>query len=177
VEEAAEKGWVEAEKAKRWAEKLREGVTTAEDKPKFKIQITNTGGLEHRIQGNQRREAGSIRGGAEGFWGLEEGVHLIRREPEGGKLRFTHHAEGVAKLAELSHHAESEEIRQKASEWLNHLLARAEESGGGEAEEKLEALIEEGAARGALPLTGRRQEISDGGRETRRGGLSRSRRG
>ena len=60
-----------------------------------------------------------------------------------GALRIT--AEGVVKLAELASHAEDAEKRQKASEWLNHLLARAEESGGREAKEKLEALVEEGA--------------------------------
>jgi len=159
VEEAAEKGWVEAEKAKRWAEKLREGVTIAEDKPKFGIRITSKGALDivywTTSAENLDRYAEELKS-----LGLEEGAHFVRKEPEGGRrgaLRIT--AEGVVKLAELSHHAESEEVRLKAAEWIKHLLARAEEGGGGEAEEKLEALIEEGAARGALPLTGRRQEI------------------
>jgi len=159
VEEAAEKGLVEAEKAKRWAEKLREGVTTAEDKPKFKIQITNRGALdivyETTSAENLDRYAEELKG-----LGLEEGVHLVRREPEGGKpgaLRIT--AEGVKKLAELSHHAEDAEKRLKASEWLNHLLARAGESGGEEARRRVEELVEEGAARGVLTLTGLRQEV------------------
>jgi len=159
VEEAAEKGWVEAEKAKRWAEKLREGVTIAEDKPKFGIQINNRGALGiiymTTSAENLDRYAEELRG-----LGLEEGAHFTTKPPKNGKpgtLYIT--AEGVVKLAELSHHAESEEIRLKASEWVNHLLARAGESGGEEAKRRLEKLIEEGAARGVLALTGLRREV------------------
>ena len=165
VEEAARRGWIKGDTAERWAEKLREGVTTAEDKPKFVIQITNTGGLSIVYMTTNAEKLAQYAEELKGL-GLKEGVHIVRREPEGGKpgaLRIT--AEGVVKLAELSHHAESEEIRQKASEWVNHLLARAEESGGEEAKRRLEKLIEEGAARGVSALTGLRREVEvEGGR-------------
>jgi len=159
VEEAAEKGWVEVDTAKRWAEKLREGVTTAEDKPKFEIRINNKGGLDIEYKTasaeNLDQHAGQLKS-----LGMEEGVHFTTKTPKNGKLgalRIT--AEGVVKLAELSHHAEDAETRQKASEWVNHLLARAGESGGEEAKRRLEKLIEEGAARGVLALTGLRREV------------------
>jgi len=159
VEEAAEKGWVEAEKAKRWAEKLKAGVTTAEDKPKFRIQINNRGALGIIYMTTNAEKLGQYAEELRSL-GLEKDIHFTTKPPEGGKLGALHiTVEGVKKLAELSHHAESEEIRQKASEWLNHLLARAEESGGREAEEKLKAFIDEGAARGVLTLTGLRREV------------------
>ena len=165
MEEAAEKGWVEAETAKRWAEKLKAGVTIAEDKPKFSILITNRGGLDivHKTASAERlaQYAEELKG-----LGLEEGAHFTTKPPKNGKpgaLRIT--AEGVVKLAELSHHAEDAETRQKASEWVNHLLARAGESGGEEAKRRLEKLIEEGAARGVSALTGLRREVEvEGGR-------------
>jgi len=165
VQEAAKKGWVEAEKAKRWAKKLREGVTIAEDKPKFRIRITNTGALGIVYRTTSVEKLGQYAEELKGL-GLEEGAHFTTKPPEGGKrgtLYIT--AKGVKKLAELSHHAEDAEKRLKASEWLNHLLARAEESGGEEAKRMLEKLIEEGADRGVSTLTGLRQEVeTEGGR-------------
>jgi len=165
VEEAAEKGWVEAETAKRWAEKLKAGVTIAEDKPKFRIQIPNTGGLGiiYKTTSAERlaRYAEELKS-----LGLEKDIHFTTKTPKNGKqgtLYIT--VEGVKKLAELSHHAEDAETRQKASEWLNHLLARAGESGGEEVKRRLEKLIEEGAARGVLTLAGLRREVeAEGGR-------------
>jgi len=165
VEEAARRGWIKGDTAERWAEKLRAGVTIAEDKPKFRIQITSKGGLgivyETTNAENLDRYAEELKG-----LGLEEGAHFTTKPPEGGKLGALYiTAEGVVKLAELSHHAEDAEKRQKANEWLNHLLARAEESGGEEAKRRLGALVEEGAARGALTLTGLRREVEvEGGR-------------
>lgn len=162
VEEAARRGWIKGDTAERWAEKLREGVTIAEDKPKFNILITNRGGLDIVYMTTNAEKLAQYAEELKGL-GLKEGVHIVRKGPEGGKpgaLRIT--AEGVVKLAELSHHAEDAEIRLKASEWLNHLLARAGESGGEEAKRRLEKLIEEGAARGVLTLTGLRQEVEGG---------------
>jgi len=165
VEEAARRDWIKGDTAERWAEKLREGVTIAEDKPKFRIQINNRGALGIIYMTTNAEKLGQYAEELRSL-GLEKDIHFTTKPPKNGKpgtLRIT--AEGVKKLAELSHHAESEEIRQKASEWLNHLLARAEESGGREAEEKLKALIEEGAARGVLTLTGLRREVeAEGGR-------------
>jgi len=165
VEEAAEKGWVEAEKAKRWAEKLKAGVTIAEDKPKFVIRITSKGALDIVYWTTSAERLAQYAEELKGL-GLEEGVHFTTKTPKNGKqgtLYIT--AEGVVKLAELASHAESEEIRQKASEWLNHLLARAEESGGEEARRRVEELVEEGSARGVLTLTGLRREVEvEGGR-------------
>ena len=159
MEEAAEKGWVEVDTAKRWAEKLREGVTTAEDKPKFEIRINNKGGLDIMYMTTNAERLAQYAERLKSL-GLEEGVHFTTKPPKNGKLgalRIT--AEGVVKLAELSHHAEDAERRLEAAGWVKHLLARAEESGGEAAQRKLRKLVEEGAARGVLALTGLRREV------------------
>jgi PaRep2b protein. len=159
VEEAARRGWIKGDTAERWAEKLREGVTIAEDKPKFVIRINNTGALDivymTTSAENLDRYAERLKS-----LGLEAGIHFTTKPPKNGKqgtLRIT--AEGVVKLAELSHHAEDPERRLEAAGWIKHLLARAEESGGEAAQEKLRKLVEEGAARGVSALTGLRREV------------------
>jgi len=165
VEEAARRGWIKGDTAERWAEKLREGVTTAEDKPKFEIRINNKGGLDIMYMTTNAERLAQYAERLKSL-GLEEGVHFTTKPPKNGKLgalRIT--AEGVVKLAELSHQAKSEEVRLKAAEWIKHLLARAEEGGGEAAQEKLRKLVEEGAARGVLTLTGLRREVEvEGGR-------------
>jgi len=163
VEKAAEEGWVEADTARRWVEKLRRGVTTAEDKPKFKIRIAKRGGLEIAYMTTSAERLAKYAEELKSL-GLEEGVHFIKREPEDDKpgvLRIA--VEGVVKLGELAHHAEDAERRLEAARWVKHLLARARESGGEAARERVGKLVEEGAARGALTLTGLRQE-AEGGR-------------
>ena len=161
VEEAKQRGLVKAEKAERWIKKLREGVTTAEDKPMFNIQITNSGLYiaYYTTSGERLRQYASL---LEGL-GLEEGTHFTVKKPEGvkrGRLHIT--VKGVVKLAELAKHAEDPELRAKAGEWINHLLERARESGGEEARKKLEELVEEGAARGALKLIGKHEVVERG---------------
>ncbi len=159
VEKAAEKGLVEREKAERWIEKLREGVTITEDKPKFAIHITNTGGLNIRYTTSSAQQLVKYAETLKGL-GLEVGVHFTVKEPkdgERGTLAIT--IEGVKKLAELSIYAEGETTRKEAAEWVEHLLARARESGGKEAAERLKELVEEGRARGSYMLTGLRREV------------------
>jgi len=153
VERAMRNGWVDAEKAEWWIKKLREGVTVAEDKPMFKIQVVDNSLaiVYHAISGERLKQY--VKQLEE--LGLEKGIHFTVKQPEDGKkghLRIT--VEGVRKLEELVRHAEDPEIRAKAEQWLNHLLERARESGGEEARKKLEELVEEGAARGALTLVG-----------------------
>ncbi len=159
VEEAAQKGWIKAEAAERWAKKLRAGVTSAEDKPKFGIWITNRGGLNivYRTTSDEKlaQYAEQLKS-----LGLKKGVHFTKEEPNGnkeGRLAIT--VEGVVKLAELAYHAEDEATRLKAAEWVRHLLARAEESSGNAARRMLEELVREGAARGGRTLTGLRREV------------------
>jgi len=162
VEEAMRNGWVDAETAERWIRKLREGVTTAEDKPMFNIQITNSGGLQIAYlatSGERLRQYASL---LEEL-GLKEGTHFTVKKPEGGKRGHLHiTAEGVVKLAELAKHAEDPELRAKAEGWINHLLERARESGGEDARKRLEELVEEGAARGALKLIGKHEVVERG---------------
>ena len=163
VEEAARRGWIKGDTAERWAEKLRAGVTIAEDKPKFRIQITNKGGLDIVYMTTSVERLAQYAEELKGL-GLEEGVHFVRREPEGDKPdRLSITAEGVKKLAELASHAEDAERRLEAAGWVKHLLARAREGGGEAAEEKLRGLVEEGAARGVHTLAGLRRE-AEGGR-------------
>ncbi len=159
VEEAARNSWVKAETAEKWVKKLRASVTVAEDKPKFSIQTKGSSSLDILYTTTNAEKLAQYVERLRGL-GLMEGVHLTTKEPKDGErgyLRIT--AEGVVKLAELAHHAEDEEIRLKAAEWIKHLIARAEESGEEAAKKKLEELIQKGAARGALTLTGLKQEV------------------
>jgi len=159
VEEAARKGWIRADTAKRWAKKLRTGVTTAEDKPKFRIWIGKSGGLGIAYGTTSTEKLAKYAERLKSL-GLEEEVHFIKKPPKDGAEGTLYTAvEGVVKLAELAHHAEDTKRRLEAAGWVKHLLARAKESGGEAAEKKLKELIEEGAARGALTLTGLKREV------------------
>ncbi len=164
VEEAAQRGLVDANRAAKWAEKLRTGITLAEDKPKFTIQIVGDS-LSVMYYTTSVRNLTQYVDQLKGL-GLEEGIDFRVKWPSGGEpgyLRIS--VEGVKRLADLWRHAEDKKIRLKAEEWVKYLLARAEESGGNEAREKLERLIEEGEARGAFTLIGVHEVEIDGERQ------------
>ncbi len=162
VEEAKQRGLVKAETAEWWVKKFREGVTVAEDMPMFTIYITSNGSLDIVYETTSDERLRQYASQLEGL-GLKEDTHFTVKKPEDGKqghLYIT--AEGVVKLAELWRHAADPETRARAGQWISHLLARAEESGGREARGKLEKLIAEGERRGALKLVGV-HEVEEGG--------------
>jgi len=149
VETAAENGWVDADKAKRWLEKLEGGLTLKEGWPKYLVRLIE-GALVVRFSSTSRESLEEV---AREFkaMGLEEGTHFtVGWDGEKGYVYLK--AEGVKRLAWASIHGEREQ-RLKAAEFLKFLEERAKAEGA-EVLKKLEALVEEGRGRGSLRLAG-----------------------
>jgi hypothetical protein len=161
VETAAENGWVDADKAERWLEKLEGGLTLKEGWPKYLVRLIE-GALVVRFSSTSRESLEEV---AREFkaMGLEEGTHFtVGWDGEEGYVYLK--AEGVKRLAWASIHGEREQ-RLKAAEFLKFLEERAKAEGA-EVLKKLEALVEEGRGRGSLRLAGlerRRQGVRRGG--------------
>jgi hypothetical protein len=148
VKTARDNGWVDADKAGRWLEKLEKGVATWEGK-KFSMRVVE-GALEVRFNPTSRESLEEVAGEFKAM-GLVEGVHFtVRWGGERGRVYLL--AEGVRRLAWVSTYGEGEQ-RQRAAEFLKFLEEKARAKGG-EVLRKLEALLEEGRGRGALRLVG-----------------------
>ena len=148
VKEALERGWVDADKTRRWLEKLERGVVAWEGK-KFSMGLVE-GALEVRFSPTSRESLEEVAGEFKAM-GLVEGVHFtVKWSGERGHVYLL--AEGVRRLAWLSIHGEGEQ-RRRAAEFLKFLEEKAKAKGA-EVLRKLEALLEEGRSRGALRLVG-----------------------
>ncbi len=148
VRKAVENGWVDADKAEHWLEKLEGGVAAWEGK-KFMVRLVE-GALVVSFRSTSRKSVEDVVREFKAM-GLEDGVHFAVRW-SGGRGRVSLLAEGVRRLAWVSIHGE-EEQRQRAAEFLKFLEEKARAKGG-EVFRKLEALVEEGRSRGALRLVG-----------------------
>jgi hypothetical protein len=162
VKKAVESGWVDADKAKRWLEKLEGGRVLMEGWPKYKVGLKESA-LEVRFgstnSGNIEREAQRFRD-----MGLEEGKHFTVKMPEEGRDGYVYiRREGLAHAAWLSVYG-SERQRELATEFVSYILQRAEEEGK-EVSEKAQKIIEEGRARGSLKLEGFEGVVEVDGRE------------
>jgi hypothetical protein len=155
VKTARDNGWVEADKAERWLEKLEEGLTLMEGWPKYKVRLVE-GALEIRFGSTNpdsiKREVQRL-----GKMGLKEGRHFTVKIEGGGKGYVYIRREGLAYAAWLSVHGPGRH-RELAAEFINYMLRRAREKG------ELE-VVEEGRARGSLTLEGFEKKVEIGGRE------------
>jgi len=83
VKTALARGWVDEKKARRWLEKLEEGLTLKEGWPKYEMKLVE-GALIVRFSSPNSdsiaREAQRLRD-----MGLEEGRHFTVKMPEGGR--------------------------------------------------------------------------------------------
>jgi hypothetical protein len=161
VKKAVESGWVDADKARRWLEKLERGCVMMEGWPKYKVGLKE-GALEVRFgstnSGNIEREARRLR-----EMGLEEGKHFSVKMPEGGKAGYVNILkEGLERAAWLSVHGSGRQ-RELAAEFISYILERAREVSG-EVYEKVREIIEEGKARGSLTLKGFEKEVEVNGK-------------
>jgi len=159
VETARGNGWVDADKAKRWLEKLEGGLTLREGWPKYYVGLNegalvvrfsspNPDSIEHQAQ--RLREMG-----------LEEGKHFTVKMPKGGKGYVNILKEGLAYAARLS--VRGEEERQKlAAKFVEYILQRAKEKGE-EVYEKAREIIEEGRSWGSLTLKSFEKEVEVNG--------------
>ena len=150
VRKAAENGWVDADKAERWLEKLEKGRALREGWPKYNVQLTE-GALVVRYRSTNPKSIERI---AEELrkMGLEEGRHFTVKMPEGkgrGYVRIL--KEGLERAAWLSVHG-SEEQRRLAAGFVEYILRRAGEEGR-EVYEKAEEIVKRGKELGSLRLT------------------------
>jgi hypothetical protein len=153
VKTARDNGWVDADKAKRWLEKLERGLTLMEGWPKYLVRLIE-GALVVRFSSPNlrsiKREAQRLR-----EMGLEEGKHFAVKMPEGGEKGYVSiFRVGLAYAAWLSVRGKDEQQRKLAAKFVELILRRAEEvdkkvKG---VYEKVKEIIEEGMLRGSLEL-------------------------
>ncbi len=122
VTAAAESGWVDAGRTRRWLRKLERDRTLREGWPKH--YVARGGALVVIFSSPNpdsiEREARQLR-----EIGLEEGVHFSVKMPEEGRDGYVHiRREGLAYAAWPSVHG-SERQRELAAEFVNYILQRA----------------------------------------------------
>ena len=148
VEAARGNGPVDADKAKRWLEKLERGLTLREDWPKFHVGLSSSGGLEVKFGST---DPDSIKQTAQRLekMGLKRGVHFSVKMPEEGRYGYVYiRREGLAYAAWLSVHGKDEDQRELAADFVEIILQRAKEAGE-KVYEKVREIIEEGMLRGS----------------------------
>jgi len=144
VREAIARGWVDAEKAEGWLEKLERGRVLKEEWPKYKVRLVK-GGLEVRFGSTNRKSIEREKQRLKDM-GLEEGKHFTVKMPKGNKKGYVYILrEGLAHAAWLSVYGEGER-RRLAAEFVEYILWRAKEKGK-KVYEKANKIIEEGKAR------------------------------
>ncbi len=163
VETARDNGWVDEKKAKRWLEKLKEGLTLREGWPKYHVGLSNSGALAVRFEstnlGNIQQVARRLN-----EIGLVEGRHFVVKMPEGGEAAYVSILkEGLAHAAFLSVYGKDEQQRRLAAEFVEYILRRAEEAGK-EVYDKAKEIVEEGKARSSLTLKDFEKEVEVDGR-------------
>lgn len=152
VEAAVENGWVDADKAKRWLEKLEKGRVLREGWPKYSVRLTSDGALEVKLGSTNPN---SIEHQAQRLReiGLEEGRHFTVKMPEEGRDGYVSMLmEGLRHAAWLSVYGSGRQ-RELAAEFVEYILQRAKEKGE-KVYEKVLKVVEEGRARGFLKLEG-----------------------
>ncbi len=151
VRRAAENGWVDADKAERWLDKLRGGLTLREGWPKYYVGLARSGALEVRYEttnsGSIEREVQRLRA-----MGLEEGRHFSVKMPEGGRKGYVSILkEGLERAVWLSVHGEGDRQRL-AADFVDYILQRAGKEGE-DVRKKAEEIVDRGREVGSLRLT------------------------
>ena len=151
VRKAVENGWVDANKAERWLEKLEEGLILREGWPKYHVGLSSSGGLEIRYQSTNpdsiRQEAQRLEN-----MGLKRGVHFTVKMPDKGRYGYVSIlSEGLAYAAYLSVRGKDEQQRELAAAFVEYILQRAEKAGK-DVYRKAKEIEEEGKAWGSMEL-------------------------
>jgi hypothetical protein len=163
VREALARGWVDANKAKHWLEKLESGLTLMEGWPKYYVGLTRSGALVVSFASTDRnsieREAQRLE-----KMGLKRGVHFTVKMPEEGRYGYVYiRREGLKHAVWLSVYG-SEDQRKLAAVFVKYILKRAEEAGG-DVHEKAQKIIEEGMSRSSLTLKDFEKEVEVNGKK------------
>jgi len=162
VEKARGKRWVDADKAKRWLEKLERGLTLIEGWPMYYVGL-NDGALEviyHSTDPNSiRREVQWLK-----EVGLEEWRHFTVKMPEDGGIGYVRILkEGLAYIAWLSVYGNKEQ-RKLAEAFIELILQRAEDAGT-EVRKKAKEIVEKGKEWSYLTLERFEKKVEVNGRE------------
>jgi hypothetical protein len=163
VEAARSKGWLDEKKAKRWLEKLGEGLTLREGWPRYHVGLSGGGALVVRFGSTDRN---SIEREAQRFrdMGLVEGVHFTVKMPEEGRYGYVRVLrEGLAYAAWLSVYGKDEQ-QKLAADFVEYILQRAEKEGDA-VYEKVKEIVKEGKERDSLRLEGFKKEVEMDGRK------------
>jgi tetratricopeptide (TPR) repeat protein len=162
IRAAVEKGWVNADKADLWLEKLERGRVLMEGWPKYNVRLAK-GAL---VVSFSSPNPDSIEQVAQRFreMGLVEGVHFTVKMPEGGEKGYVSILrKGLERAAWLSVHGSGRQ-QELAAKFVEYILQRAKEEGE-EVSEKAREVIDEGKARGSLTLKGFEKEVEVNGKK------------
>jgi hypothetical protein len=162
VETARDNGWVDADKAELWLEKLESGIALKEGWPKYKVGVVD-GALVVRFGSTSpysiKREAQRLRD-----MGLEEGKHFTVKMPEGDHDGYVYiRREGLERAAWLSVYGSGRQ-QELAAEFVKYILQRAEKEGD-DVYEKAKEIVKEGKERGSLTLKGFEKEVEVEGKK------------
>ena len=153
---------MDADKAKRWLEKLERGRVLMEGWPKYLMRLTHSGALVVRFSSTNPDSIEREKQRLENM-GLEEEKHLSVKMPEEGRYGYVSILkEGLAYAAWLSVHGSGRQ-RELAAEFVEYILRRAEKAGK-EVYEKAGEIVDEGKARGSLTLKGFERGVEVDGR-------------
>jgi hypothetical protein len=161
IRRAVENGWVDEKRARRWLRKLERGRTLKVGWPKYVMRQ-----LDHTLKVifattnpySVAREVQRLR-----KMGLVEGVHFTVKMPKGGRPGYVRLLKkGLKRIAWLSAHGSGKQ-RKLAAEFVEYVLQRAKEEGE-EVYERVRKIVEEGRARGFLPLEGFERIVEVDGR-------------
>jgi nucleotide-binding universal stress UspA family protein len=163
VKTARDNGWVEADKAERWLEKLEEGRVLREGWPKYEVGLTHSGALVVRYRSTNSKGIEQVAQRLRAM-GLEEGRHFSVKIPEEGRHGYVYiRREGLAYAAWLSVHG-SEDQRKLAAKFVKYILQRAEEKGEN-VRKKVEKVVEGGETWASLTLEGFEKKVEVNGRK------------
>jgi len=161
IEATRDNDWIDAEKAERWLEKLKKGLTLIEGWPKYEVGLAK-GALMVRFNSTNpdsiERERQRLK-----KMGLVEGEHFTVKMPEGREGYVSVLKEGLAYAAWLSVHGSGEQ-QKLAAEYVKYILERAKENGK-EVHEKVGKIVEEGMSRGSQTLKGFEKRVEVNGEE------------
>jgi len=152
VETARDKGWVDADKAERWLEKLESGRVLREGWPKYYVGLTNNGALVVEYRSTNPDSIKQVEQQLKQM-GLEKDVHFTVKIPKDDTPGYVHILrEGLVYAAWLSVHGSGEQ-QKLADEFVEYILRRAEEEGEDVYKKVLE-IVNEGKSWGSLRLEG-----------------------
>jgi len=157
------RGWVDANKAEGWLEKLERGRVLMEGWPRYYVGLSGGGALEVKYQSTSPN---SIQWETQRFrdMGLVEGVHFSVKMPEEDRYGYVSILkEGLARAVRLSVYGKDEQQRRLAVEFVEYILQRAGEAGD-DVYEKANKIVEEGKARGSQTLKDFEREVEVNGK-------------